>query len=76
MSILRTGSRGSEVKLLQAMLNRRYEPRPKLAVDGIYGPKTESAVRGPRVRSGFMNFKPMHEARPDPVDSEARPDPH
>ena len=53
MSILRTGSRGSEVKLLQAMLNRRYEPRPKLAVDGIYGPKTESAVRGFQTARGL-----------------------
>lgn len=38
---LRRGSRGDNVKLLQSMLNRiGYS----LAVDGIFGPKTEAAV--------------------------------
>lgn len=46
MSLLRTGTRGPQVELLQALLNRRFGPRPKLVVDGIFGPKTEAAVEG------------------------------
>ncbi len=40
---MRTGSRGQEVKDLQKNLKAAgYDPGP---IDGIYGPKTESAVR-------------------------------
>ena len=46
--LLRNGSRGEEVRLVQTYLNaiRRNVPGiPQLVVDGIFGPMTESAVR-------------------------------
>ncbi|MBQ9461128.1 MAG: peptidoglycan-binding protein [Clostridia bacterium] len=46
--VLRTGSRGENVRVIQSQLNRISNNFPlisKLAVDGIYGPKTESSVR-------------------------------
>ena len=46
--LLRNGSRGEEVRLIQTYLNaiRRNVPSiPQLAVDGIFGPNTENAVR-------------------------------
>lgn len=47
-SPLRLGSRGGDVRAIQVRLNRisRNYPRiPKVTVDGIFGPATESAVR-------------------------------
>ena len=47
-TLLRNGSRGEEVRLIQTYLNaiRQTVPSiPQLAVDGIFGPMTESAVR-------------------------------
>lgn len=43
--LLRSGSRGSEVEELQTLLNERLTPSPRLQTDGIYGPRTTSAVR-------------------------------
>jgi peptidoglycan hydrolase-like protein with peptidoglycan-binding domain len=46
--LLRLGSRGESVSTLQAMLNKarvRYNAIPLLAVDGIFGPMTNTAVR-------------------------------
>lgn len=45
---LRVGSRGEDVRLVQSWLNRIgevYAALPKLAEDGIFGQKTEEAVR-------------------------------
>lgn len=45
---LRVGSEGLDVRLIQTQLNsisNNYPMIPKLAVDGIYGPKTEESVR-------------------------------
>lgn len=45
---LRVGSRGRSVALIQTALNRisqSFPAIPKLAVDGVYGPGTEAAVR-------------------------------
>ncbi|MCL2797756.1 MAG: peptidoglycan-binding protein [Firmicutes bacterium] len=45
---LRQGSRGEDVRTLQAMLNKarvKYPSIPLLAVDGAFGPMTDSAVR-------------------------------
>ena len=46
--VLQTGSRGEPVRTIQRQLNRISNNYPligKLAVDGIYGPKTAQAVR-------------------------------
>lgn len=45
MSMLRQGSRGEEVATLQAALNFYVPTSPPLAVDSIFGPKTEARVR-------------------------------
>lgn len=42
---LKKGSKGDSVKLLQKFLNWYY-PSWKLSVDGSFGPKTDSALRG------------------------------
>jgi len=44
MAVLKKGSKGSEVKKLQASLNKN-KAKPPLAVDGIFGPKTLEAVK-------------------------------
>jgi peptidoglycan hydrolase-like protein with peptidoglycan-binding domain len=45
---LREGSRGTEVRNWQAILNRLADAgmpsQPKIAVDGIFGPKTNTAT--------------------------------
>lgn len=48
-TILKKGSKGLQVKWLQELYNSKYaEPKglTKLATDGIFGAKTESAVKG------------------------------
>jgi Putative peptidoglycan binding domain len=49
--ILILNSRGREVTLVQQALNRFVTP--KLAVDGLYGPKTQNAVRRFQQAAGF-----------------------
>ena len=44
MNTLSRGSRGPEVMFLQCLLNKRGAA-PRLSEDGIFGPKTETAVR-------------------------------
>src|SRR3989475_6607865 len=41
---LKKGSRGSKVRKLQRQLNTSLSPSPKLATDGIFGPRTHQAV--------------------------------
>jgi D-alanyl-D-alanine carboxypeptidase (penicillin-binding protein 5/6) len=42
---LRVGATGQLVQALQRTLNKRLRPSPELAVDGDFGPATESAVK-------------------------------
>lgn len=42
---LRSNSRGPEVRQLQELLNRYLQPSPNLSVDGVFGRRTEAAVR-------------------------------
>lgn len=44
MALLKKGSKGKEVEKLQEKLNK-FGVSPKLKVDGIFGPKTDKAVR-------------------------------
>jgi GH24 family phage-related lysozyme (muramidase) len=48
--MMRLGSHGDDVSQLQSML-RQYEP--DLRVDGVYGPRTERAVRFAQRRNGL-----------------------
>jgi GH24 family phage-related lysozyme (muramidase) len=50
MVMLRVGSRGEDVRKLQALL-RRYDPQ--LRPDGVFGPQTERAVRLGQRRNGL-----------------------
>jgi len=45
LPLLRVGSHGPEVIRLQRLLNARVVPSPKLAIDGVFGPRTLAAVR-------------------------------
>lgn len=51
MKTIKNGSRGPEVKTLQEALNS--QSKTSLNVDGIYGPKTEGAVRDFQKKSGL-----------------------
>ena len=42
---LKKGNVGAQVKRLQLQLNTRLKPSPKLRADGIFGARTEEAVR-------------------------------
>jgi hypothetical protein len=50
---LRPGSRGSQVKVLQAVLNRYFPAYSRLKVDGSYGPATTRVVRELQRRAGL-----------------------
>lgn len=50
---LKRGSRNAHVRELQRTLNAWYPQLRKLAVDGIYGPKTEERVRYLQRRAGI-----------------------
>ncbi len=60
-STLRRGSKGNEVKYLQARLNEFYRiatssvyHRTRIAVDGEFGPKTEERVRQFQIYQGLF----------------------
>lgn len=42
---LKLGSKGSDVKKLQNLLNNTLKPSPKLVADGNFGPRTDLAVK-------------------------------
>jgi peptidoglycan hydrolase-like protein with peptidoglycan-binding domain len=42
---LKKGAKGLQVSMLQTLLNLKTESETDLATDGIFGPKTEAAVR-------------------------------
>lgn len=44
-STLRIGSHGPEVARMQELLNKHLQPSAALKVDGLFGPRTEAAVR-------------------------------
>lgn len=50
---LRRGNTGGDVTYLQALLNRMFASYSKLAVDGDFGPATESVVREVQRRSNL-----------------------
>lgn len=50
---LRRGSTGGDVTYLQGLLNRMFASYSKLAVDGDFGPATESVVRQVQSRSNL-----------------------
>src|SRR5690606_135486 len=52
--LLRRGSRGPEVRKLQQVLNAWYPREVRLAVDGVFGPATEAAVRMLQHRAGLV----------------------
>jgi peptidoglycan hydrolase-like protein with peptidoglycan-binding domain len=43
---LKKGAKGMQVSMLQTLLNLKTEAETDLATDGIFGPKTDEAVRG------------------------------
>jgi peptidoglycan hydrolase-like protein with peptidoglycan-binding domain len=77
--MLRRGDRGSDVSDLQDMLNARPMIEPKLNVDGVFGKKTDAAVRqfqktehlsvdgivGPRTWGALLN-SPSPKPKPTP----------
>ena len=46
LPLLKKGAKGLQVSMLQTLLNLKTEAETDLATDGIFGPKTEAAVRG------------------------------
>jgi len=55
-TILRRGSRGNDVRLLQyylKVISNYYDEIPPVSIDGIFGPITESAVRSFQQRFGL-----------------------
>lgn len=80
-SILKIGSRGAAVRELQGMLNRAVALPTLLVVDGIFGRKTDEAVRsiqerlelvvdgkyGPQTRAALKQFlAPVQPGRAEP----------
>ena len=62
---LKKGSRGERVEKLQEFLNKTNNE--SLVVDGIFGSKTEAAVK--RNQAPFSSFKQMH---PDAVEGQVQ----
>ena len=54
MTNLRTGSRGPDVTRVQTELNRQLFPRPELQLDGIFGGRTDQAVRAFQRNHGLV----------------------
>lgn len=52
-SVLRQGSEGPEVASLQEALNERLKPSPELDVNGVFGPRTEAAVKQFQEQAGI-----------------------
>ena len=50
---LSRGAEGDAVRLLQQALNERMEPSPNIAVDGDFGPETETAVKTFQAQHGM-----------------------
>jgi len=53
MPLLKRGSRGPSVVRLQHLLNERLEPSPRLRADGIFGSRTDAAVRDFQTNRGL-----------------------
>jgi peptidoglycan hydrolase-like protein with peptidoglycan-binding domain len=45
LPLLKKGAKGLQVSMLQSLLNLKSDAETKLAVDAIFGPKTEAGVR-------------------------------
>ena len=72
--LLRKGSRGKDVALLQLRLNTRLVPSPRLNPDGIFGPKTHNAVvayqkQSSLVIDGIVGPKTIFALRAPPISS-------
>jgi len=50
---LRLGSRGSDVMNLQGLLSEQNQPDPALTIDGVFGMRTDAAVRVFQQRHGL-----------------------
>jgi len=50
---LSIGAEGDDVRHLQQALNERMEPSPNIAVDGDFGPETETAVKTFQAQHGM-----------------------
>jgi hypothetical protein len=61
---LKNGSKGSNVQMLQNWLNKNGYASPKLVADGVFGAKTETAVRN-------MQENPNQKAIADYISSNA-----
>lgn len=55
-TLLTLGSQGSEVRALQAGLNRIFPAYSQLAVDGIYGERTRAVIREFQQRAGGLTI--------------------
>jgi uncharacterized protein (TIGR02594 family) len=53
MMILRNGSKGSEVGLLQKLLNQKLVPSPAMREDNDFGPGTEKVVKAFQQQAGL-----------------------
>jgi len=51
--LLKVGSRGAEVARLQELLNKHLQPSPRLKIDGLFGSRTEAAVRYYQIAVGI-----------------------
>lgn len=52
--VLRYGDEGEFVKILQALLNKKYASTTPLVVDGKFGSKTLSAVKNYQLKNGLV----------------------
>lgn len=55
MRTLRFGSYGSDVKTLQELLNKKFQPTPALVPDSSYGRKTKEVVKAYQKSSGLSD---------------------
>lgn len=55
MDTIRRGTKAPQVKLAQRLVNLRVAPRPKIKEDGIFGPKTDAAIRQFQASKGVIS---------------------
>lgn len=60
--VLKQGSEGLQVMILQRMLNKRQKPDPPLVEDGLFGPLTASVVQAYQIRRELPNTSGDYDA--------------